>query len=120
MSPKQFAAWQKTPYGRYSTNLKKHPFLLFGLPFMATIFVGSIYLAEFTSIRYEQYDEKVTMVCILFSFQFFQLWVANRKLLSWTNMDFFSLLQMSEEEALSVDRGKRKVDMKDEYYVSWI
>lgn len=86
MSPKQFAEWQKTPYGRYSTGLKKHPFLLFGLPFMATIFAASIYLTEFTSVRYEQYDEKVTL--------------------------------MSEEEALAVDKGKRKVDMKEEYYVS--
>lgn len=78
--------WQKTLYGRYSMGLKKHPFLLFGLPFMATIFAGSIYLAEFTTVRYEQYDEKVTL--------------------------------MSEEEALSVDKAKRKVNMKDEYYVS--
>lgn len=26
---------------------------------------------------------------------------------------------MSEEEALSVDKAKRKVDMKEEYYVSF-
>lgn len=51
---------------------------------MATLFVGSIYLAEFTAVRYEQYDDKVTM--------------------------------MSEEEALKMDREKRKVDMKEEYY----
>lgn len=65
MSPKQYAAWQKTAYGRYSTSLQKHPFLLFGLPFMATLFMGSIYLAEFTSVRYEQYDEKVTLVSLI-------------------------------------------------------
>lgn len=88
MSPRQFALWQRTIYGRYSTGLKKHPFLLFGLPFLATMFVGSIYLAEFTSVRYEQYDEKVTM--------------------------------MTEEEALKMDREKRKVDMKEEYYVSLV
>lgn len=52
------------------------------------MFVGSIYLAEFTSVRYEQYDEKVTM--------------------------------MTEEEALKMDREKRKVDMKEEYYVSLV
>lgn len=39
-------------------------------------------------MRYEQYDDKVTM--------------------------------MSEEEALKMDREKRKVDMKEEYYVSSI
>lgn len=72
MSPKQLEAWKRSPYGRYSTGLQKHPFLLFGLPFIATIFFGSIYLAEFTSVRYQQYDEKVTLVrehiCICFFF----------------------------------------------------
>lgn len=62
MSPKQYEAWQKTIYGRYSTSLKKHHFLLFGLPFIATIFFGSVYLSEFTQIRYDRRDEKVTML----------------------------------------------------------
>lgn len=85
MSPAQFAKWQKTPYGRYSMALKRHPFLLFGLPFVATVFFGSVYLAEFTQIRYNRRDEKVQM--------------------------------LDEEEALSIGQNRRKVDMKDEYYV---
>lgn len=86
MSPKQYAEWQKTWYGRYSTALKKHHFLLFGLPFFATLFFGSIYLSEFTQVKYTNYDNKVRM--------------------------------MDEEEALSIGRNKRKVNMKDEFYVS--
>lgn len=65
--------------------LKRHPFLLFGLPFVATIFFGSVYLAEFTQIRYNRRDEKVQM--------------------------------LDEEQALSIGQNKRRVDMKDEYYV---
>lgn len=85
MSPKQFEQWKKTPYGRYSTALKKHPFWLFGLPFVATIFFGSVYLSEFTQVRYSARDKKVQM--------------------------------LDEEEALSIGQNKRKVDMRDEYYV---
>ncbi|VVT57571.1 uncharacterized protein SAPINGB_P005762 [Magnusiomyces paraingens] len=62
MSPKQFEEWKKTPYGKYSTQLKKHPFLLFGLPFMASLFFASLYLSEFTSIRYKNRDERVQMI----------------------------------------------------------
>lgn len=63
---------------------------MFGLPFIATIFFGSVYLSEFTQIRYDRRDEKVTM--------------------------------LDEEEALSIGQNKRKVDMKEEYYVRiiWI
>lgn len=89
MSPKQFEEWKKTPYGKYSTQLKKHPFLLFGLPFMASLFFASLYLSEFTSIRYKNRDERVQMI--------------------------------TEEEALkSSSANRRKVDMREEFYVSKI
>lgn len=47
-------------------------------------------MSEFTQIRYDRRDEKVTM--------------------------------LDEEEALSIGQNKRKVDMKEEYYVRiiWI
>lgn len=39
--------------------MAKHPFLLFGLPFMTVIIAGSFVLTPATAIRYEKYDRKV-------------------------------------------------------------
>lgn len=85
MSDKEKAEWEKTLFGRYSMGLKRHHFLLFGLPFIATLLFGSIYLSEFTSLRYKKHDERVQM--------------------------------LDEEEALNIGKEKRKVDMRDEFYV---
>lgn len=71
---------------RYRKALQKHPFLLFGLPFMATIVAGSFMLTPATALRYERYDRK------------------NQ--------------QISHEEAMGLRQERRKVNMKDEYYVS--
>jgi hypothetical protein len=65
--------------------LQKHPFLLFGLPFMATIVAGSFMLTPATALRYERYDRK------------------NQ--------------QITQEEAMGLRQERRKVNMKDEYYV---
>ncbi|PVI04836.1 hypothetical protein DM02DRAFT_143690 [Periconia macrospinosa] len=43
---------------RYRTALQKHPFLLFGLPFILTIVGGSFALTPATALRYERYDRK--------------------------------------------------------------
>ncbi|OAL00821.1 cytochrome c oxidase assembly protein COX16, mitochondrial [Phaeosphaeriaceae sp. SRC1lsM3a] len=43
---------------RYRKALQKHPFLLFGLPFMSTILAGSFMLTPATALRYERYDRK--------------------------------------------------------------
>ncbi|KAH7138991.1 cytochrome c oxidase assembly protein COX16, mitochondrial [Dendryphion nanum] len=43
---------------RYRKALTKHPFLLFGLPFLTTIVVGSFMLTPATALRYERYDRK--------------------------------------------------------------
>ncbi|MCJ1321692.1 Cytochrome oxidase assembly [Xylographa vitiligo] len=43
----------------YRTALAKHPFLLFGLPFIATMVAGSFFLTPATAIRYEKHDRKV-------------------------------------------------------------
>ncbi|MCJ1379322.1 Cytochrome oxidase assembly [Xylographa soralifera] len=43
----------------YRTSLAKHPFLLFGLPFIATMVAGSFFLTPATAIRYEKHDRKV-------------------------------------------------------------
>ncbi|CZS98170.1 cytochrome c oxidase-assembly factor cox-16, mitochondrial precursor [Rhynchosporium agropyri] len=44
---------------RYRTLLARHPFALFGLPFIATMVAGSFFLTPATAIRYEKHDRKV-------------------------------------------------------------
>jgi len=44
---------------RYRVALNKRPFLLFGLPFIATMVAGSFFLTPATAIRYEKHDRKV-------------------------------------------------------------
>jgi len=72
---------------RYRVALSKHPFALFGLPFIVTMVAGSFFLTPATAIRYEKHDRKVR--------------------------------RMSKEEELGIGKDKRKVDMKEEYYVSY-
>ena len=43
----------------YRRNLDRHPFLLFGLPFITTIVAGSFFLTPATAIRYEHHDRRV-------------------------------------------------------------
>ncbi|KAH6857291.1 Cytochrome oxidase assembly [Alternaria novae-zelandiae] len=43
---------------KYRKSLQKHPFLLFGLPFLSTILLGSFMLTPATALRYERYDRK--------------------------------------------------------------
>ncbi|KAK0387691.1 hypothetical protein NLU13_3936 [Sarocladium strictum] len=44
---------------RYRALMAKHPFLTFGLPFMAVIVAGSFVLTPATAVRYERQDRKV-------------------------------------------------------------
>lgn len=44
---------------RYRGALAKHPFVLFGLPFIATMVAGSFFLTPATAIRYEKHDRRV-------------------------------------------------------------
>ena len=71
---------------RYRAALARHPFALFGLPFIATMVLGSFFLTPATALRYERFDKKVK--------------------------------QLSKEEELGIGKNKRKVDLKEEYYVS--
>lgn len=43
----------------YRSKLPRHPFLLFGLPFMLVIVAGSFALTPAAALRYERYDRKV-------------------------------------------------------------
>ncbi|KFY94904.1 hypothetical protein V500_03029 [Pseudogymnoascus sp. VKM F-4518 (FW-2643)] len=47
---------------RYRSALAKHPFALFGLPFIATMVAGSFFLTPATAIRYEKHDRRVQRV----------------------------------------------------------
>lgn len=51
--------YQKTYAAAYRRGLKKHPFLLFGLPFLTTMVAGSFFLTPATALRYEQHDRRV-------------------------------------------------------------
>ena len=71
---------------RYRGSLNRHPFLLFGLPFITTMVAGSFFLTPATALRYERHDRKVK--------------------------------QVSREEAMGLGKDRRKIDMREEYYVS--
>ena len=80
------SASSNTVATKYRTALNRHPFLLFGLPFLSIMVLGSFFLTPATALRYEKHDRKVR--------------------------------QMSKDEALGIGKKGRKVDMKEEYYVS--
>ncbi|KAI4155683.1 MAG: hypothetical protein LQ341_000150 [Variospora aurantia] len=43
----------------YRSRMHRHPFLLFGLPFILTMVAGSFFLTPATALRYERHDRKV-------------------------------------------------------------
>lgn len=43
----------------YRSKLPKHPFVLFGLPFISVMVAASFALTPATALRYERYDRKV-------------------------------------------------------------
>ncbi|KAK8145361.1 Cytochrome oxidase assembly [Beauveria asiatica] len=44
---------------KYRAVMSRHPFLMFGLPFLAVIVAGSFVLTPATAIRYERHDRRV-------------------------------------------------------------
>jgi cytochrome c oxidase assembly protein subunit 16 len=44
---------------RYRAAMAKHPFLLFGLPFMSVVVAGSFVLTPVAAVRYETHDRRV-------------------------------------------------------------
>lgn len=80
------SAQANTIAAKYRSALAKHPFALFGLPFIATMVAGSFFLTPATAIRYEKHDRRVQ--------------------------------RLSKDEELGLGKNARKVDMKEEYYVS--
>lgn len=63
-SSKKFrpTSYQNTIAARYRKHLSRHPFLLFGLPFISTMVAGSFFLTPATAIRYERHDRRVRRV----------------------------------------------------------
>ncbi|KAF2712356.1 cytochrome c oxidase assembly protein COX16, mitochondrial [Pleomassaria siparia CBS 279.74] len=52
------ATLPNTIAAKYRKSLQRHPFLLFGLPFLTTIVAGSFFLTPATALRYERHDRK--------------------------------------------------------------
>ncbi|KIR56789.1 cytochrome c oxidase-assembly factor COX16 [Cryptococcus gattii Ru294] len=65
-------------------QIRRHPFVLFGLPFVGIIVGSSFFLQAFTQTRYDYQETKVK--------------------------------SMGKEEELGMKGGRRKVDLKEEYY----
>jgi len=70
----------------FKSQLRKHPFLLFGLPFLSITVLASFGLSELTKTRYDYQDTK--------------------------------LRTFTKEEELGMDKGRKRIDLREEYYVS--
>ena len=53
------SSYNNTVAATYRRHLARHPFLLFGLPFIATMVAGSFFLTPATALRYERHDRKM-------------------------------------------------------------
>nr|P0CM84.1 RecName: Full=Cytochrome c oxidase assembly protein COX16, mitochondrial; Flags: Precursor [Cryptococcus neoformans var. neoformans JEC21]P0CM85.1 RecName: Full=Cytochrome c oxidase assembly protein COX16, mitochondrial; Flags: Precursor [Cryptococcus neoformans var. neoformans B-3501A] len=67
-------------------QIRRHPFILFGIPFIGIIVGSSFALQAFTQTRYDYQETKVKSV--------------------------------GKEEELGMKSGRRKIDLKEEYYFS--
>lgn len=72
----------------FLTYIRKHPFLLFGLPFVGLMVGSSFVLENFTKTRYDYQATKVQ--------------------------------SMTWEEDRGLSKNRKKVDLREEYYVSGI
>jgi len=52
-------SYQHTIAATYRRHLARHPFLLFGLPFITLMVAGSFFLTPATALRYERHDRKM-------------------------------------------------------------
>ncbi|KAF2487960.1 cytochrome c oxidase assembly protein COX16-domain-containing protein [Neohortaea acidophila] len=56
------SSYDSSTAAKYRRALAKHPFALFGLPFIATMVLGSFFLTPATAMRYERFDRKVKQI----------------------------------------------------------
>jgi cytochrome c oxidase assembly protein subunit 16 len=68
-------------------RIRRHPFILFGLPFISVVVIASFGMQNLTQARYDLHDSKVTT--------------------------------MSRAEELGMSKERKKVDLREEYYVSF-
>lgn len=80
-----FSSRSRNPNPLLNT-VRKHPFVLFGLPFLSIVVVSSFALKSFTQNRYDLDNQKVQAV--------------------------------NKEESLGMAKDRKKIDIREEYYVS--
>ncbi|KAL8707362.1 MAG: hypothetical protein Q9220_007586 [cf. Caloplaca sp. 1 TL-2023] len=80
------SSFQDTFAAAYRAKMTRHPFLLFGLPFIATMVAGSFFLTPAAALRYERHDRKVKQ------------------------------LSKEEELGLKQAGGRKVFDLNEEYY----
>lgn len=87
------------------SKVKKHPFILFGLPFIGIIVGGSFALSQITQTRFDHRDMRHTKVCFI-------VFCNNRIYYSC-----YGCYQVAKEEALGMDKNRRKLSLQEEYWV---
>ena len=70
----------------FASTLRRHPFLMFGLPFLSLVVAASYGLEGLTKTRYDLHGQKVQT--------------------------------MEKEEELGMKENRKRVDIREEYYVS--
>lgn len=103
---KEQEAYDKTFAGKYQKLLRKNHFLFFGLPFLVSIVAGSIFLQRFTSVKWEQYDNKYKQVG---EEEMLNL-IENKRLVDKKN-DYYRL------QGLLADHLEKEVQTNDDYEI---
>jgi cytochrome c oxidase assembly protein subunit 16 len=83
-----FSSRSRSPTHPILAQVRRHPFILFGLPFLSLVVASSFALQAFTQTRYDYDGQKVQT--------------------------------LSQAEALGMDKNRKRVDIREEYYVSGI
>lgn len=81
-----FSSRSRSPTHPILAQVRRHPFVLFGLPFLSLVVASSFALQAFTQTRYDYHGQKVQT--------------------------------LSQAEALGMDKNRKRVDIREEYYVS--
>ena len=106
--------------------------LLFGIPFVGLIVGTSFGLQAFTQTRYDLHSQKVTQVRACapvhprrsFHSTFLPshivpcIWTVGLTAAGWLTRDCLRRAQLTKEQALGLDRNRKKFDIREEYFVS--
>lgn len=94
----------------YSKLLRKYP-ALFGVPFVLLIVGASFGMQQFTQTRYDLHAQKVTAVRLPLALCSSSGWMRTS---DW----YGGAWQLSKEQELGLSQNRRKVDVREEYFVS--